>query len=117
MITTGSVGSTRDMEEIDIRYVSNLLSIDDVENSGEIEIYPSPITNLININYKSQDVRRAYYSIYNSLGQKMYERKNNLIDKTDSFEVELASGVYYMHVKTVNNTGAEKTMIHKIIFK
>ena len=47
----------------------------------------------------------------------MYERKNNLIDKTDSFEVELASGVYYMHVKTVNNTGAEKTMIHKIIFK
>ena len=117
MITTGSVGSTRDMEEIDIRYVSNLLSIDDVENSGEIEIYPSPITNLININYKSQDIRRAYYSIYNSLGQKMYERKNNLIDKTDSFEVELASGVYYMHVKTVNNTGAEKTMIHKIIFK
>ena len=117
MITTGSVGSTRDMEEIDIRYVSNLLSIDDIENSGEIEIYPSPITNLININYKSQDIRRAYYSIYNSLGQKMYERKNNLIDKTDSFEVELASGVYYMHVKTVNNTGAEKTMIHKIIFK
>ena len=117
MIETGSVGSTRDMEEIDIRYVSNLLSIDDVENSGEIEIYPSPITNLININYKSQDIRRAYYSIYNSLGQKMYERKNNLIDKTDSFEVELASGVYYMHVKTVNNTGAERTMIHKIIFK
>ncbi len=49
------VGSTRDMEEIDIRYVSNLLSIDDVEKGICIVYHASTWLNLISFSVVSRN--------------------------------------------------------------
>ncbi|MBI9039642.1 MAG: T9SS type A sorting domain-containing protein [Bacteroidales bacterium] len=103
-----------EMESVDNSYVSNVYPNNDGEYSvvniskgttlkGELVIYPNPATDMINISSPNQ-INNV--SIFNNVGQLVYEGNSNQIN-TSNFD----AGVYIIRVETTNGMETQKVTI------
>jgi len=99
---TGNDGAALYLDDIDIDMTA------DVENHSnvEIEIYPSPANNTLNINYN--DMQKI--EVYNIVGQKIYSKEvssNNTAINTTKFE----NGTYVLSITTTNQAVVSKKFV------
>jgi Secretion system C-terminal sorting domain len=90
---TGNDGATLYLDDIDVDMTAG------VENRSniEIEIYPSPANNILNISYN--DMQKV--EVYNIVGQKIYSKEvssNNTTINTTNFE----NGTYVLSITTAS---------------
>jgi len=71
---------------------NGLTEISSLNSFGNIQIFPNPVTSLLNIN---SDISQYEIRVYNVFGQLMLEGNNlKAVDVSD-----FASGVYYINMK------------------
>jgi hypothetical protein len=69
-------------------------------NENNINIYPNPASNQVNINIKDNYLNENIeISLYNSLGLKVKDISNSGLNKSVSFSVsELPGGCYFVRI-------------------
>ncbi|MEO0228207.1 MAG: T9SS type A sorting domain-containing protein [candidate division WOR-3 bacterium] len=121
LVKTDSLGNVIGVEELE---VSNLQS--KIEN---LEVYPNPFSNRINIRLRAHDsrYRMANFSlkIYDIPGRVVKDLTNNLVscilhhsstifwDGTDDFGRKLPSGVYFVRMQAEDYKETKKVMLLK----
>ncbi len=92
-------------------YISN--SINSIIQQADIRIYPNPSEGSFNIQFNNPLLSKSELSIYNSLGQKVY---NTILPTgTNMYKVELenvSKGFYYMYMNAV-----DISKVYRIIIK
>ena len=83
--------------------ILNTVSINDYEIANwEVEIYPNPSTNILNVNIKDFENQEIKYTIINSSGKIL--RQENKFVKEMSLNIEdLEQGNYYLIIQQNNN--------------
>lgn len=95
---TDEIGCTSDLSEL---FYFEILSVKDDYNNSNIEIYPNPVKNKLNILSK-QDYNNVEISIINILGETVYFAKNVHLQKNSALPVELnnySTGIYIVQIK------------------
>lgn len=86
----------------------NITDIEEVEEKGEINIYPNPSTGIINLTFKTQKKRDVI--VYNVLGEMVAsvntDELNTMIDLSNQ-----SKGIYFVKIKTGNVTFSKKVTI------
>ena len=88
----------------------------EIENSfqttGEISIYPNPSNGIFAFDLTQIKEKFALITIYNALGQKVYE-KNSIPETVNEINLStLPSGYYYAQI-TGGNNNIQKVLIKK----
>ncbi len=91
---------------------ANHIGINEIENKISFEIYPNPVSNVLNFNMKNQNIGEDYeILIYNIYGQKMYQNNH-----TDSGNIDISSfnsGIYLINIILPNRQVITKKFIKK----
>jgi len=84
----------------------------ELETISEIEIYPNPATNSINIELPACDNCETIYSIYDLSGRKLIQ--NTISESKNTISVSnLPDGTYFIHLVSGNKTTTQKLIILK----
>ncbi len=96
-------------------YPDYMQSIDEVNSSKTISVYPNPTSQNTIINYNSSVEEEVIIVLYNSLGQKVIDvYQGNIQQGENTIEISsenLPKGVYYLNINS--NTGMETIKIIK----
>lgn len=65
---------------------------------SEISFYPNPNNGHFTLNYNLGEGDNGFAEIYNSIGQKVYQRKLSHNNGTENFELNLSAGCYLMQI-------------------
>lgn len=76
----------------------------DINGVSEISIYPNPSNGIINI--KSEENSSISFEIYNITGRMVSKGEFN-----SSYKLQLSEGVYFIHVKSDNNSFVSKVIV------
>ena len=69
-------------------------------NNPALVVYPNPVANLLNVRIAAPTHPKGLLSIYNSLGQLVYEEKLNSDNQLFAIDVQhFKSGLYFLSVK------------------
>ena len=90
------------------KMITIALNTDNIINEN-IVIYPNPITDILNINYKDSDYSN-FIKIYNLSGQLIYKKLNFKNENISINFGQIAKGVYYLHIGN-----SEKSYFKKIV--
>ena len=90
-----------------------LTDINEISAIKNINIYPNPWYNNLNVNVSFKGVKSCTFELFNSLGQMVAtDFKNNLIENYNyNFDIEgktLSSGIYYLNIQTENSSQSFK---------
>ncbi len=101
--------------KLDIGTLTTNINYED-NNIDEINIYPQPAKNYINIKINNTNSTKIKIGLYNNLGQKIDDinNKNNInnIVTINLNKYNLSSGIYYLHFQLNNNTITKKLIIN-----
>jgi hypothetical protein len=94
---------------------SNVLGIKNIEGLNSLTANPSPVNELLTVDFSLERAKDLTISVVNVLGQtlkvlpkQLYTEGSNKVQiPTDNF----ASGIYFIHVKNDNATAVHKFMI------
>ena len=79
---------------------------------NEISIYPNPVTNNVNIQSSSVDIKSI--QVFNLLGERMELDLNDINNSTVNMNLfRLESGVYFLQIMNANNVSHTKRIIKK----
>jgi hypothetical protein len=101
--------------------ISNIVSIKNFEYQNDVDlqldVYPNPFNNIININYSIPSNENVTLEIYNVLGERVKSIIENTAIKTKetiSFNANIfSSGVYYLIMRTNSQQIARKIVLIK----
>ena len=99
------------VDDINIDFASGLSS---VMNPGDVVVYPSPSSGMLNIKFAQQYVGEVTVSVYSSLGQLVYSQK--VQSASDLLRVnleELESGVYTVGLVSDKLNSTSQVVIQK----
>ncbi len=102
---------------------SNLAnSIENIINDNVITIYPNPVANNIFVVVNNAEVKNINLSIINILGKSVFYKAFNINSSSpiniNLTELNLASGIYLINIKTFDINGIQKNNTNnKVIFK
>ena len=74
-------------------------------NDNNIEIYPSPASNNINIKYTGENNSQLDVSIFNLLGQNLYNNVFYINSTSEIYNLNIhnyVSGVYFLNINSPN---------------
>lgn len=86
----------------------------DKDHFGALENYPNPFTGKTTINYYVEDESIAELSIFNTLGEKVYERKAQTQNGENTIELDAngwKAGVYFYSIKYKNAVNTKRLII------
>jgi len=84
-------------------FVTITTSIQELEKTSPIKIFPNPFVDFLTIEYLERDHHFTEITIFNSLGQMVHQQKDELII-TKVNTSQLTTGIYYLVLK--DNAGA-----------
>jgi len=88
----------------------------EIENSfqstGEISIYPNPSTGIFTFDLTQTKEKFAMITIYNALGQKVYQ-KNSIPETVNEVDLSNLPGGYYYAQITGGNSNVQKVLMKK----
>ena len=83
--------------------ILNTLSTNDYEIANwEVEIYPNPSSNILNVNVKDFENQEIKYTIINSSG-KIIRQENKFVKEMSLNIEDLKQGNYYLILEQKNN--------------
>jgi len=90
----------------------NGVSIDELDNAKQITIYPNPAKDKVTIEGE-EGVVMEHITIYNVVGQKVYDGKANSAEMHSMEVSQFASGMYTVRIETQNGVMIKKFEIIK----
>jgi PKD repeat protein len=93
-------------------YISQILGMTENKESDQINLYPNPATDFLNITMGNQSQNPFTLKIFNSAGQQVYAK--SVAAKTSQVGInvnDLSSGVYYVQI----DAGNGKPLIKKFV--
>jgi len=82
-------------------------SVQELNNEFEFSVYPNPASNEISVQYAVGSKQDAIASVYNSLGELLFQLTIN--NQTSTINIAtLASGVYYLHLQTEEGAAVKR---------
>lgn len=84
-----------------------------IHTESMMQVYPNPITDILNINLKNIAEREGILFLYNSLGQIVFSKKISLINGSANEILDLyglAAGIYTLTFQTDSNKYIEKVV-------
>lgn len=80
---------------------NTLLSIDDQNILlNEVELFPNPSTNLINLNITLENSAFIRYVIYNTIGQSLYSNSAKTAELKETIDIsKYSTGMYYVKIE------------------
>ena len=82
----------------EISFITDATSIDDIENSDFVTIYPNPSTGILNIDFKNTH-ELVNINISDISGKIFYSEKINTSEKQSIMLSHLAKGIYFIRIK------------------
>ena len=98
----------------EIRYSTDPVSIQEVENINDLSVYPNPASDKLNIKFNTATADDFNITIYNVTGQAVYkEALNNFIGNyyNELSVNDFAQGVYLMQVKSSKGAATRKIVV------
>lgn len=100
-------------------YIGTMLTIlprntgvKNIPSPNNFKIYPNPANNLVTIQPTSEKITLQEVQLYDALGRKVLERKNNSNSNTMSVSVaQLPSGMYYLKLTSGHDSQMQKLFI------
>jgi hypothetical protein len=90
----------------------NVNSVENViSNDEEINLYPNPATDKINLSIDSKEVQILNINIYNSLGLKIQSHENFSLENTEIDISDFSSGMYIVEIITSNGKNSTKRFL------
>lgn len=89
-------------------------SINEESGLSDINIYPNPATNFLNIDLSSENAQNITLNICDMSGKIIYTDILNHNGGTQNFKVpvsELASGMYFLHLNTTTGKSIQKFIV------
>jgi hypothetical protein len=67
----------------------------------EFDLFPNPVQNLLNLNFKNIQNKEISLTLYNTLGQSVFSKQLNLnVENTISLDLlDIAKGMYFLHLQ------------------
>lgn len=91
--------------------VQTVTAVNDNAGVNELQVYPNPATNRLNVSFMMQDEATVSCKILDMTGKLLYnkqiESNGGLIEETVSLS-EFAKGIYFLRIETPNGTTIEK---------
>ncbi len=93
---------------------------DDIIANGGLQVYPNPVSDILNINYILNDSTESTVLIYDITGRLIYNASNQLNqagtysykwNRLDNNGQRVVSGVYFLNFKTNNNSVTKKLVL------
>jgi len=93
----------------------NFSEIEESENSN-VNIYPNPVSDQLNISFSSENNEDMQINIYNVLGQELYSQTENINLGTNIVTINLETlenGIYFVKTKMGNKIQNFKIIVNK----
>jgi hypothetical protein len=91
-------------------YINGFISVKEYEKlNSQINIYPNPASNLLNVVLKNGEFNYSDYSIINALGQVVKQEKLNASNTSFYININhLENGIYFLKFTSDNGTSTFK---------
>jgi len=94
---------------------SNIVNIEAVPDLTEVSVFPNPIQEQLNVNYKLQEAMDMSIEVYNVMGELVTIALSNQNQSAGTHNLsvpfkEYAAGLYFVHIKT-----AKGNLIRKMV--
>jgi hypothetical protein len=99
-------------DEIEV-YFDPCASVTEIGSGLNLLVYPNPASSVLNINL-SGNSESVEYSLLNYQGSEVYSRSIGAVNGEINHQLEIgnyAGGIYYLRIKTNNNTVIRKVVI------
>ena len=107
----GSYDFTSNQEGI-FSIIKSSSGIEDMQTTSKVDVYPNPSNGLFTINLSDIKDSKVKLEVYNLIGEKVWENNFNKENTTINLS-QLSKGIYYLSVKSSNNTITKKITIVK----
>jgi hypothetical protein len=95
-------------------YLMNSTGIVDLFLPGELKVYPVPASQVLHVDYRSEEADNLHLEIYDSNGRKIYGRQfNHAIEINETIDVTgIADGVYFLRLRSDEQLLTRKITIY-----
>jgi hypothetical protein len=86
------------------------------ENKPEINVYPNPVSDKMNVQYFEEGNKQIIANVYNSLGQKVVTQSNTTIDGENNISIDvnnLSNGIYILELVGTEERKVQRFTIQK----
>jgi hypothetical protein len=86
------------------------------ENKPEINVYPNPVSDKMNVQYFEEGNKQIIANVYNSLGQKVVTQSNTTIDDENNISIDvnnLSNGIYILELIGTEERKVQRFTIQK----
>jgi hypothetical protein len=93
-------------------FINQILGVSENSDANQMNLYPNPVSDLLNITFSSQTANSSSLKIFNTSGQQVYTR--SIVANTTQVAInvsELPSGVYFVQIDAANG----KPLVKKFI--
>jgi PKD repeat protein len=93
----------------------DVLSVSDINDLKQIQIYPNPSEGSVNISLNSNSNDPLYIEVFNALGQSVITDKFELLNGPNQMKIDLNGhmvGVYFIHLRQGNQNITKRVLIH-----
>lgn len=108
----GSYNFTSNQEGIFGIVKSTSTACDEIQLNANVDVFPNPSNGLFTVNLTNLTDSKVKLEVYNLVGEKVWE--NNFSKENPTINLsKLSKGIYYLSIKTSNNTITKKITIVK----
>jgi hypothetical protein len=86
------------------------------ENKPEINVYPNPVSDKMNVQFFEEGNKQIIANVYNSLGQKVVTQSNTTIDGENNISIDvnnLSNGIYILELVGTEERKVQRFTIQK----
>jgi hypothetical protein len=86
------------------------------ENKPEINVYPNPVSDKMNVQFFEEGNKQIIANVYNSLGQKVVTQSNTTIDGENNISIDvnnLSNGIYILELIGTEERKVQRFTIQK----
>lgn len=97
----------------ELSYYGLITSVNQYDNV-EINIYPNPATNYINVEVAAEDAQEFNASVVDMMGKTVYTDQFGHNGGTESYKIpvnNLAKGIYFLHLNNANGSHVQKFVV------
>ena len=80
-------------------------------SQNDFTLFPNPNSGSFKINFTSNSAKVNKISIYNSIGQIVYEKKGQMVSGNMKVETDLNNGIYIIGIETQNGVKFSRVII------
>lgn len=86
------------------------------ENKPEINVYPNPVSDKMNVQYFEEGNKQIIANVYNALGQKVVTQSNTTIEGENNISIDvnnLSNGIYILELVGTDERKVQRFTIQK----